>query len=171
MSEPYIQAGLEILGTLNHPAAQIGGALVSGVLSAWQVKNLNQFKTQVKYEIGQINMRKIDRSFIQSDQFAEFIFRLMKDASETSSQDKHRALSRLLKCAMQGNFDDFQDKNLLRRLIDQISDMEMQILSTISQIQESWKLPNQPNLQVSCIEEVSKKLSLKKEDSLLAVEG
>jgi hypothetical protein len=117
-----------ILGLLPYPATQVAGAGLQFSLGKWQEQNLNKFKTHVEFQFKTLNQRKIDRSYLYSDQFKELLLGFIEGASKTASDVKHKAFANALKNSVYGLSSGFSDRPTLQRILLQMSEGEIEAL-------------------------------------------
>lgn len=134
--ELAIQGIAEVLGWSNDIPIQAVGSGITLFLSAWQAKNAERFAGRMKYEMGLLGQRKLDRAFVHSDEFKEFVIQVIKNVSETASKVKQEAFVRLTMNTLQGSLETFKDKHLLRRLLDQISESEIAALVELAKLEK-----------------------------------
>jgi hypothetical protein len=171
MMEIIAPIASQILSSLDDGNARAVGVVLSGGLTVWQAwtkKNAGNFEGKFMYELRFLDQRKLDRTFIHSDQFKEFVLRIIQNASETASEEKHEAFARLITrgCSPEG----FQDKQLLRRLFDQISEIELSALRAVHDAQIAWSMPTTDAIH-SATDQVMNGLHWSKDDALTATEG
>jgi hypothetical protein len=171
--EDISQIASQILMLLDNKTANVLGTGLNLALSAWQTNNTAQFKQKMDYELKYLGQRKLDREFIHSDEFKEFLLKATKDASETKSEAKQKAFACLLTNTAIGSFDSFKDKHLLRRILDQISESELLALAKIHEAQLDWQFPNNDadDYSYQCTNQVVDRLGWSQNDARMATEG
>ena len=138
--EIAIQTISEALGWANDVAPQVAGSTVGLFLTAWQAKNADRFAGRMKYEMELLGQRKLDRAFVHSDEFKEFVIQVMKNVSETASEAKQEAFVQLTMNTVQGSLETFKDKHLLRRLLNQVSESEIAALIELPKLEKEHEV-------------------------------
>jgi hypothetical protein len=162
-----LQTTAVVLGLFNDPIPQVAGAGLAVALGAWQSKNLERLEGKLTYELRYLDQRKLDRAFVYSDAFKEFVLQAVSDASETASEVKQEAFARLIANTALGSFETFKDKHLLRRLLDQISESEIQVLTQLEKLNRRQE--EAANKMVK--DEIADALHWTSEDAQVALEG
>jgi hypothetical protein len=137
--ELAIQALSEAIGWVNGIGFQVAGSSLGLFLTAWQAKNADRTVGRLIYEMRSLDQRKVDKAFMHSDTFKEFVIQVIKNASETASEVKQDAFVRLTMNTLQGSLETFKDKHILRRLLDQISESEITALVMLGQVEEELR--------------------------------
>jgi hypothetical protein len=103
---------------------------LSAIITTYQEKNLERFLGKLAWEVSELQIRKIDRVYIYTDEFQEIILRILNTVSTTSSEVKRTAFAKgLINSAV--NTDNARDRLLLVRILDQITEVEINILNVI----------------------------------------
>jgi hypothetical protein len=166
-TELIAQAAAGVLSLLNDPGLQVAGVGLNVALGAWQSKNLERLEGKLKYELSYLDQRKLDRAFVYSDAFKEFVLQAVSDASETASEVKQEAFARLIANTALGSFEKFKDKHLLRRLLDQISESEIHVLTQLEKLNRAeGKI-----MMAMAQHEIARMLHWTAEDAQVGLEG
>jgi hypothetical protein len=172
--ELAIQGIAEIFGWSNDIPTQAVGSGIALFLSAWQNTNAQRAVERLRFEMQHLDQRKVDKAFMHSDTFKEFVIQVMKNASETASEVKQEAFVRLTMNTLQGSLETFKNKHLLRRLLDQISETEITALSTLSQVEEELRknpVSEEESTFYRSEYHLSRRLGWSKEDTSIATAG
>jgi hypothetical protein len=172
--ELAIQGIAELFGWSNDIPTQAVGSGITLFLSAWQAKNAERAVGRLRHEMQHLDQRKLDRSFVHSDEFKEFVIQVFKNESETASEVKQEAFVRLTMNTLQGSLETFKDKHLLRRLLDQISETEITALITLSQVEEELRknpVSEEESTFYRSEYHLSRRLGWSKEDTSIATAG
>ena len=81
-----------------------------------------------------LNQRKLDRGFAYGDEFFELVIRVARAVSETASEVKQEAFARMLVNSSQASDSAFNDKLLLARILEQISESEILVLTHLERL-------------------------------------
>jgi hypothetical protein len=130
--ELIIQASIQILNVFN-PVLAVPAAVG---MSIWQRQNVESFRQHVEFVLKELSQRKLDRADTESDEFKELIMRVTREAGETSSRLKRQVLARALVNSAFMPKGGFQGKLMLLRVLGQISEEEISILSAIHHLRK-----------------------------------
>lgn len=133
---------LQLLGTTVvqilsvFPSSAPIGAVGSVTLAAWQASQIEKLRKQIEFRIKGLDQRKIDRTFVNSDEFKELVIQLVRVASETASENKQQALANALVNSAYRPISAFKGKYMLLRILSQLSDEEIALLRILVERQE-----------------------------------
>jgi hypothetical protein len=166
--ELAVQGVAEIFGWSNDIGPKAIGSGISLFLAGWQNTNAQRAIGKLRYEMQYLDQRKLDKAFVHSDTFKEFVIQVIKNVSETASEVKQEAFVQLTMNTLQGSLETFRDKHLLRRLLDQISESEIAALIELDRCRRDPQA--NPEYKHSHIL-VAERLSWIPEDGKVALEG
>ena len=172
--EIAIQIVAEVLGWSNNVYVQTAGSGITLFLSDWQAKNAERVVGRLRSEMQYLDQRKVDKAFMHSDTFKEFVIQVIKNASETASEVKQDAFVRLTINTLQGSLETFKDKHLLRRLLDQISESEIAALVELHRVEQKLKInvvSEEEQNFFRAENHLSSRLGWSKEDVLVGMAG
>jgi hypothetical protein len=109
---------------------QVAVALGSVGLAAWQEHQAKKLEIRIADKIRTLGMEKLDRGYIHTDEFHALLLQGVRIAAETASDTKREAIaSALVNSAWRPS--KFSGKTMLMRLLDQLSEEELQVAVTI----------------------------------------
>lgn len=120
------------------PGTSVLGAISSYTLLAWQGENLKKFIQEFKQKISALDETKLDKSALQSDEFKSLVVMAVETASNSASDLKQQAIAQSLVNSIVLPTSEISCKSMLMRILNQLSDEEIQVLSLFSVLYEPF---------------------------------
>lgn len=175
-----IVAGVSAIMSLNPFTAVVGAASSFG-LFAWQKKQQQKFVDECQTRFNALDNSKLDRSALESDEFKSLVIQAVETASKTASDLKRQALASALANSIVLPTSQFTGKQALLRLLEQLSDEEMEALKvlyneepSLEKSQPASAIPAgmKPRVRLGISETVvAAKLRWSQENALIACQG
>jgi hypothetical protein len=166
-----ISGGASLILSLFPLTAPIGAAGSFGLL-AWQNEQLNKFKDELQKRLESLDQNKLDQSALQSDEFKSLVVQAVETASQTASDSKKQVLASALVNSVVLPTSRFTGKQVLLRVLSQLSDEEMVVLKILYDEELSLAAKTSENLHDSVSEaDVAKKIDWREEDIRVTCEG
>lgn len=116
----------------------IGGSLDVALTSKWneyQQKRIDDFLDKLSTELEQIQEDKLDKEFINSEDFFDIVYSIVKDVTTSRLSEKRVIYAKLLKDSLEQG----QDIYDLESLIKQVEDIKEKDMLFLKHIQEYTK--------------------------------
>ena len=108
-----------------------------------QQERLNKFFTEVAEDVGRLNEEKIDKEYISTDEFSDYIESISKRVAENRSENKRARYRTILLSAISGNRPpDLSSVFLV--ILNEITDSELSLFSKLYVINSSLPPPAKP---------------------------
>ena len=155
------------------------GAVAAASLSIWQTQNYKKLVHIVSQKFKRIDQEKLDKQFLQSDEFKELAIQVVEAGIRSASEKKHEALANALLSAVVTPTHTFNNKLTIFRVIASMSneemlvlkalyDYEIKVLSNPEKYAQPKKVTEGPFIT---IEEVSKSLNQSEDRVLVTLDG
>ncbi len=131
-----IVAGASTVLSVFPPTAALSGMASFG-LFAWQRENQRKFEREIRDRVKNLDINKLDHSALQSDEFKSLIIETVEIASKSASELKRQALANAVVNSVIAPTSQFTSKQALLRVLSQISDEEILVITAIYKIQRS----------------------------------
>ncbi|MGB3692784.1 MAG: hypothetical protein WA999_08670 [Spirulinaceae cyanobacterium] len=152
----------------------------SGFLT-WQTFQLNKFQERVRRRLIALDEDKLDKDFLESDEFISLVVQAVEAASKTASEIKQKTLANVIANSVVLPTSKYKNKEALLRIVSQMSNEEMQALKvlydeehrlvTAEKNDREENKGNNHQLYVVKGEEIAQKLGWKEEDTRITCEG
>jgi hypothetical protein len=125
--------------------------------AAYQSRNINQANHLLRKHIATIDETKLDREFIDSDEFRDIMLQYIEATMKTSSELRCDALVKVFCSCFTKPTSTYINKQAMMRLVTQMSSEEMQVLYIIQREEQifsenqSYKEGKSRDVQVSTI--------------------
>lgn len=151
------------------PGMAAFGAIGSFGLFAWQSEQQQKLENDVRQRVQVLDSTKLDRNFLESEDFLALVFQATEAVSTSASDVKRRNLANALVASVTIPTSQFSGKQTIIRLINQMSDEEMSALKALSQLEDNL-LPDN-NKQGISTKDIAGKLDWNTEDTIATCEG
>ncbi|MGC1249135.1 MAG: hypothetical protein WA865_23200 [Spirulinaceae cyanobacterium] len=102
----------------------------SGFLT-WQTFQLNKFQERVRRRLIALDEDKLDKDFLESDEFISLVVQAVEAASKTASEIKQKTLANVIANSVVLPTSKYKNKEALLRIVSQMSNEEMQALKIL----------------------------------------
>ncbi|BAZ27888.1 hypothetical protein NIES4074_03160 [Cylindrospermum sp. NIES-4074] len=172
--EPSIAGVLALINTIPVFGTIINVPLAAGMV-AWQNRNLNKFILIVEQKFDSLDKSKLDKKFLNSAECIDIFVQAVEAAMKTSSEERCNALANALLAASVTPTSLYIGKQMLIRVLAQMSDEEMQVLRILYKeemhFSENQGQPGQKAIPVVPVAEIAAKLKWEYVDVLVACQG
>jgi hypothetical protein len=120
------------------PITSAFGAIGSYTLLAWQGENLKKFIQEFRQRIAALDETKLDKNALNSDEFKSLVVMAVETAANSASDLKRRAIAQALVNFTVVSSSELSCKSMLMRILNQLSEEEIQVLSLFSVLYEPF---------------------------------
>lgn len=128
--EPLVAAIIQLLSTVPDYGPALSSIGTGGFL-AWQNQNLDRAIQQIRSELAHREESKIDRNFLQKDEFKDIAIQVVEELLKTSSELRCDASVKVFCASFTKPTSAYVNKRGLIRLASQMSDEEVLALYVI----------------------------------------
>lgn len=171
ITEIILDGVIKALGLISETAGiSASAAFVLQTVQTWQHRQAERFIKQMQYQLKLLEMKKIDRQFVFSDEFRSLTIQAVRIATETASEVKLRALAAALANSALTMRKNSSSREMLLRILGQLSDEEILILGVFYQYEQGGQRgTNSPPFLT--MNEIAQRAQWSRQDTEAAVLG